>query len=138
MTDKNLGDAQEWWRNMTEDQKDFWYAAREKETAVALGRRLKATKWFMWPAIYMLFTLWVWTIRSGDHWWGAWMTLSALTVMLLRGLWMYWITFRDEPRHDREGLIREFRRNRGVGVDKLGPHEGDGGDGVTGIGTGWS
>lgn len=120
-----------WWRDMTEAQRDFWYAARERDTALALSRRLKAGKWFMWPALYMLFTLWVWVIREmveangreAEIWWNGVAILVALTLIVGRGFWLWWVTYRDNPQRSDEGdgFTREYGRNRGVGDEVLPP-----------------
>ena len=115
-----MTDMNDWWRDMTEAQKAFWYAARERDTAEALDRRLKAARWFMYPSIYMLFILWVWMIREvlGTHdWWGGWLVMVSLTLFVARGLWLYWVTYRVEARLDGQGAQKEYTRNRGVGEE---------------------
>lgn len=104
------GDGLQWWRDMPEHQKSFWYAGRTRAEADRLQRRFRARRWYRLTAGYFLLVGWVWVIRGvpdAVHGWQGAVAMGIMTLFMGRALWLDYVVIRKVD------LIGEGRDERG-------------------------
>lgn len=88
-----------WYEHMTDIQKEFWYAARDREHAEDLRRTFASRVWYRWGLGIVVILGWVDVIfapNPGAEIWINIVTMIPLTLLMGLGIWYEFGTIRDK------------------------------------------